>query len=85
MATYATLCTIISILPSLSINSSEIIIIHLHSTDYCAESGMVGGYNCLPERKCLPQSYVCDSIPDCVNVRSFEAVDELGECAGKNC
>ena len=42
------------------------------------------GYNCLSERSCIPQDYVCDGVPDCFYF-TF-ALDELtDQCNGKQC
>ena len=35
----------------------------------------IEGYNCLSEKLCVPQSYICDGIPDCV--RATLAIDEM--------
>lgn len=42
--------------------------------DYCAVEG-IEGYNCLSEKLCVPQNYICDGIPDCV--RATLALDEM--------
>ena len=34
-------------------------------TDYCRLSGMEG-FNCISEELCIPEDYVCDGIPDCI-------------------
>ena len=37
----------------------------MYFIDYCRLSGMEG-FNCASEALCVPQDYVCDGIPDCV-------------------
>ena len=37
----------------------------IYFTDYCRLSGMEG-FNCVSEERCVPQDYVCDGIPDCI-------------------
>lgn len=39
--------------------------LHVCFTDYCRLSGMEG-FNCISEELCIPEDYVCDGIPDCV-------------------
>lgn len=42
-------------------------------TDYCRISE-IDGFNCLPEKFCVPQEHVCDGFPDCV--RATTVFDE---------
>lgn len=40
------------------------------ATDYCSISKKMNGFNCLSEKLCIPQDYVCDGIPDCIRDRT---------------
>ena len=46
--------------------------------DYCVEAG-IEGYNCVIERRCIPQEHFCDGVPDC----GLDVIDERLGCTGE--